>query len=264
MDVHKPKPIRSWRELFTEIGVIVLSVCIALAAEQAVEWWHWRGQVNQAREAIATEMAQNVWIAILHMRSLDCGERRLDALTDILDAASVSGRLPPLGDIGMSPRALLSTGAWDSVVASQIATHFPRQQLTDLSSIYARVSRIMSRSDTEDWVELNTMSGPGRRLDPAAEQDLRKALTRARFNGRFIARVAGLVADGVKAQNLPFSVENLATIADARNRPLSDGRTFLLCQPIGAPPARYGQAPLSTWSAQVREKLKHLPDFGAR
>ena len=26
MDIHKPKPVRSWRELFTEIGIIVLSV----------------------------------------------------------------------------------------------------------------------------------------------------------------------------------------------------------------------------------------------
>ena len=60
MDVHKPKPVRSWRELLTEIGIIVLSVCIARAAEQAVEWVHWRSQVTDARTVIATELAGNV------------------------------------------------------------------------------------------------------------------------------------------------------------------------------------------------------------
>ena len=50
MDIHKPKPVRHWRELLTEVGVIVLSVCIALAAEQAVEWAHWRCEVSIARK----------------------------------------------------------------------------------------------------------------------------------------------------------------------------------------------------------------------
>jgi hypothetical protein len=45
VEFHKPKPVHNWRELLTEIGVVVIGVCIALAAEQAVEWWHWRGRL---------------------------------------------------------------------------------------------------------------------------------------------------------------------------------------------------------------------------
>ena len=51
MDIHKPKSIRNWREFLTEIGTIVLGVSIALAAEQAVEWWHWRGQGRRSPES---------------------------------------------------------------------------------------------------------------------------------------------------------------------------------------------------------------------
>ena len=36
MDIHKPKPIRNWREFLKEVGIIVLGVSIALAGEQAV------------------------------------------------------------------------------------------------------------------------------------------------------------------------------------------------------------------------------------
>src|SRR5689334_9592983 len=64
VEFHKPKPVHNWREFLSEVGVVVLGVCIALAAEQAVEWWRWRDQVAQARGVIATEMAQNVAGAI--------------------------------------------------------------------------------------------------------------------------------------------------------------------------------------------------------
>src|SRR6185295_14952839 len=97
MDIHKPKPIRNWRELLTEMGVIVLSVCIALAAEQAVEWVHWRNQVAEAREAIASETAQNIAGSIRRMRTVQCAESRLNGLARILDEAARTGKLPPVG-----------------------------------------------------------------------------------------------------------------------------------------------------------------------
>lgn len=135
VEIHKPKPVHNWRELLTEIGVVVIGVCIALSAEQAVEWWHWRGQVAEAREVIATEMAQNLVGAIARLRTQGCIERRLDALSDILDAASRSGTLPPVGDIGQPPPRQWRSGAWESLVAAETATHFPRQQLSDLASL---------------------------------------------------------------------------------------------------------------------------------
>ena len=51
MDIHKPGPIQNWRDLLKEVGVIVLGVSIALGAEQAVEWLHWRSEVTAARAA---------------------------------------------------------------------------------------------------------------------------------------------------------------------------------------------------------------------
>jgi hypothetical protein len=42
VEIHKPKPIHNWREFLKEVGTIVLGVCVALGAEQTVEWVHWR------------------------------------------------------------------------------------------------------------------------------------------------------------------------------------------------------------------------------
>jgi hypothetical protein len=34
MAIHKPKPVHNWRELASEVGVIVVGIIIALTAEQ--------------------------------------------------------------------------------------------------------------------------------------------------------------------------------------------------------------------------------------
>ena len=68
MDEQKPRPVRNWRGFLKEVGIIVLGVSIALAAEQAVEWFHWHNRVAEARKAIATETATNISYGIRRMR----------------------------------------------------------------------------------------------------------------------------------------------------------------------------------------------------
>jgi hypothetical protein len=83
----------------------VLGVSITLAAEQAVEYFHWRSQVKEVRQIIAAEMAANTAGVIARLRNQACIERqRLDELGRILDSASRSGSLPPVGFFGTPPR----------------------------------------------------------------------------------------------------------------------------------------------------------------
>src|ERR1700759_1603280 len=60
MDIHKPKPWHGLREFLKEFGTIVLGVLVALGAEQAVEWLHWRHEAHVAREAIAFDLKRLV------------------------------------------------------------------------------------------------------------------------------------------------------------------------------------------------------------
>ncbi|MBV9549055.1 MAG: hypothetical protein JO256_05210 [Alphaproteobacteria bacterium] len=242
MEFHKPKPIHSWRELLVEIGVVVIGVGIALGAEQTVEWLHWRDQVAQAREVIATELASNMEGAALHVRTVVCTEHRLDELAAILDAAAKKGSLPPLGDIAMPPRHIWPTGAWESVVASQTATHFPRQQLANLASAYKFIQRmeVFSSREVDAWETLYTMAGPGRRLDPASEADLRKALSSARYANRVMVSLSRQAADLIRTTlQLPFNQSDLERVAAARRNPAA---ADAICGPIGPPTATYGQA----------------------
>ncbi len=261
MEIHKPKPVHNWREFLIELGTITLGVCIALAAEQTVEWWHWHNKVMEARAVLATELAASMGNAIERMMVERCGERRLDALEQILDTASRTGQLPPVGDVGVMPLRQWTSGTWDGVLASQTATHFPRQQLADLAIIYGfiRKADAFGEGEVAAWTDLSGMSGPGRRLDPVTEDRLRAALGSARYFNRSRDQLSLALIYRMKAQDIVFSPDDLAIIAAGKKRAVL--RNPSLCGPIGPALPSYGNAPLRETTAQTEQVLKTLPDF---
>jgi len=257
VEIHKPKPVHSWRELLTEIGVVVIGVCIALAAEQTVEWFHWREQVREAREVIATEMARNISYGIERLRLARCGQSRLRAIENILDTADRHGALPPLGLLGFPLLRPWSSGAWDSVVASQVATHFPRQQLASLSLVYQQVQRVenWNRQEAEAWTTLRTLTGPGRRFDPSYETELRKAQGLALLYNNVISVTSQRLIQSAKRQDLPFTPDERQVMAGAMKTP----DFAVLCEPISATSTRGGNEVSKATLSQFDDALKHLP-----
>lgn len=270
--MEKSKP--GWRGFLKEYAVIVIGVLTALGAQQVADWWHWRDQVQQAREAVASETAQNLGGAIRRMRTVQCGEQRLNALGRILDEAARTGRLPPVGYIGQPPRGMQRRGAWDSVVASQTAAHFSRQEIKNLADLYVFVDRtsIYQNLETEAWSSLYAIVGPGRRLDPASEAELRKALGSARNTNRTLAQIGTFMAMAVKSMELPFNREDMEMIRAAQKTSVTGDKATLtsaspmslICGPIGPVPATYGEAQNQASPALIEEAAKTLPDFGGR
>jgi hypothetical protein len=259
VEIHKAKPVHNWREFLTELGVIVLGVCIALAAEQAVEWLHWRHQLAQAREVLASELSNNIAAGAERVVREHCFEERLDRLADTLDAASRSGTLPPVADIGYAPNRLWTRGAWTSVLNSQVASHFPREQLVRLATVYEEIQLLSENNQQEmvAWTNLSAMVGPGRRFDPVLDQALHAALGAARVGNRTMAIIGGQLVRDALRQDLPYSDEDRKSIADRihRNR---------ACRPLGTVvPPRYGQSPPSlTYLDVIRDWQKYPPYTG--
>src|SRR5712675_2390978 len=94
MDIHKPKLVHNWRDFLKEVGIIVLGVSIALAAEQGVEWWHWRGEVSVARKELQTEIAGLDRAYVRHIALAPCVYKQMREATAILDSLQ-AGKTPP-------------------------------------------------------------------------------------------------------------------------------------------------------------------------
>ena len=82
------KPLGSWRKFGGEVGIIVLGVLVALAAQQVAEAWQWRQRTDDARTRLAREvgaMSGQLYERLIVQRCL------LDRLAGLADGLEKSG-----------------------------------------------------------------------------------------------------------------------------------------------------------------------------
>jgi hypothetical protein len=135
MHVHLPKPLHGWRPFAGEVGIIVVGVLIALAAQQVVETIHQRDDVEQLVAALRSELGDDRarWE---HIRASDaCTLQRLDALDRWLATAPAGAKLD-------RPYRLflwnMHSSAWDLAKTSP-AAHIPLRQRLTYASLYGAI-----------------------------------------------------------------------------------------------------------------------------
>jgi hypothetical protein len=210
MDIHKPKPIRNLREFLKEVGIIVLGVSIALAAEQAVAAVHEYHRASQARASIRGEIAHILGLMEVRRATEACVSRRLNEV-DALIAASAAGKLPQ--DELWLGRPVVSLGTdnqYKAVSQSGDLTLVGAQEQATYAFIYSTFQFYWQAEKDEQkaWVALRTLE---RHPTPSATLDwqLRYALQDARTTrwqleaGRARAGI-GASAIGVKPATLPL------------------------------------------------------------
>jgi len=180
MDIHKPKPIHNFREFLKEVGTIVLGVCIALAAEQAVEYFHWRSEVSIARKAILTEMTANNLYYARRVGIAPCVDRMLLEAQGIIDSLERKQTPKPFTVFHRGSGMLLSESEWQSERSSQVLTHFPREELAIMGRYYAQLPQFTAWMNDESvgWSELAILNNPPTGLSADAIARLRNTLDR--------------------------------------------------------------------------------------
>jgi hypothetical protein len=246
MHIHLPKPLHGWREFIGEVGIIVIGVLIAMAAEQAVEALHWRHEVEAGREAVKSDLEDIVSQSLEREDMSACLGHRLQDIATILDQASASGQLPAIGPIGNPSKRLWHLQSWDSLMASQTATHFPKQEMLALGNLdaYLRTIDALNNQEMSDWTTLWTIVGRGRKLAVGEEPQLRQALGRAIYDAKLMRVGAWQMFDDI-AKNHLLPNEDIAQI---KQEAITDAKQYRqgapVCNPIGAAPAHYGDSPL--------------------
>ena len=168
MHFHLPKPLHGWREFAGEVGIIVVGVLIALAAEAVVQDRQWDEKVEAAKASIDTELNTQLDYSDEVMALSRCAPRFVDALESAIlrhDSAAI-GKLhdtqPPF-----VPRPWRST-AWQAAMSTGVADHFQRGELAQyafMSNSFEDVRRAQE-SLLNDFADATTgrLGGPA---DPA-------------------------------------------------------------------------------------------------
>lgn len=187
LEVHKPKPVHSWRELVSEIGVIIIGVLIALAAEQGVEWLHWRHQVEETRESLHAELGDILGTYKFRYDQLDCIERRISELDRWHDSWVTGRPITPIAPVGRPRRQTVAYDAWEIAQTGQVASHIPLKERMALARLYGNLKSFdaYQDDDVDVWRELQEFDG-ATVLDHRDQMRLHGLLNRTRtLNGAF-------------------------------------------------------------------------------
>jgi hypothetical protein len=227
LDIHKPKPVHSWREFLSEIGVIVIGVLIALSGEQAVEWLHWRSEVAETREALNAELARAVGSFQYRLTLSGCASRRLDELDGWLRTSHPGDALKATRPISAPNSWSILTSAWDVAKSGQNAAHMPLAERLRYAHLYGALGNFREglAHETDAWRTLGDFDQP-EPLDHADRMRMRGAIESARQS------------DKSMRGHLPFvmpDAQALGVTPERRAAPLPEqARSF--CSPLFAPP----------------------------
>jgi len=120
MEIHKPKPVHSWREFLKEYAIIVLGVLTALAGEEIVVGLHHHYQVADLKTALHRELAWDLVAMKDAVDDLPCVEDRMKEIEAW--AASLQGPASQQLRIRMRPPGFVffRTSTWRSAAGGTL------------------------------------------------------------------------------------------------------------------------------------------------
>jgi hypothetical protein len=229
MHFHLPKPLHGWRALAGEVGIIVVGVLIALAAEQLVESVRDRTQVRHGEESLKDNFARFVTYSAELDAYAPCLSARSAELRQLIDHSAATHRLPSVGPIPQVGARPWQIDTYDAMVTSQAITHVAHGQAVLYSRIAMSAVDIYNDAMVEwsDWGILASLGGPSRSYSEAEEAQDRVVLARAVHEDALMRLIA---------QNTVGRIKRTGLLNDAAfNSATDEGRRMAATIPMCAP-----------------------------
>ena len=181
------KPLHGWRAFFGEVGVVVLGVLLALAAQQIAQDIQMASEVREFRRTIDHEIALNLYAYQVRTRGGACNAKRIQDLSDWVKNARDGQVLP---QIAPAPPTALTPyrSAWDTR-NGEVFSHVPAKARQKYAEFYDELesnTQIIKR-ELELWLSLERYALPA----PVSDDDRRAIIGALRTD-----RVLNIVWDG--------------------------------------------------------------------
>jgi hypothetical protein len=211
-------PPHGWRALYWEIGVVVVGVLLALAAQQLVDGMYWEGQAAKARYSIEEELLEHERDAYERQAVTPCLKQQLRLLAARLETtrgswtatpmvvypsgvATVADKVTPTAY--RAPTRLWIDEAYKTAQSTGALNHLPDALVAQYAGIYRRSRRSIEIQDIEEAAanELSVLA-----VDGLISRDMRSRLFAA------LARVD--YASSYMETSLESEIEMLAKVLD--------------------------------------------------
>ena len=235
MHIHKPTAPKSLAEFFSEIGVIVVGIVIAIGGEQTIEWLHWRHEVAETRQALGHELAGDVGVYEYRAQVAPCIARRLTELKTVIDAHARGAPVRLLGPVGQPQFPHIHNNVWQVALASQTVAHMPLELRLRYAGLYDSLDWMSAKTqaESEAWSRLTE-------IDDAADLGAADwtALRQARAEAAALAeKVDANVLSFVEAGKTVNPIPDRAAALGVQPRPVvinpaSVQQAAAFCRPI--------------------------------
>ena len=217
---HKPKPFSNWRELASEIAIIVIGVLIALSAEQAVETVHWGHKIDQAEDSLRLELSEdNGPQAYARAAITTCLQNQLDQMRSLIAARGDRRAFLALAHAYRPPSRTWDAEAWRAVVASDVGTHMGAERIVKWSVPF-RVIPSMTFTNNRELDDIDSLRGLPDEAGPLSEAEVERlslAVERAKTDNVYMSVASTLLLITAKAAGADVAEKHKqAILAEAR------------------------------------------------
>jgi hypothetical protein len=159
MHFHLPKPLHGWREFAGEVGIIVVGVLIALAAEQVVEDLHDRRVADETRHAIREEFNDDLTSLALRGQAEPCIARRLGEVRQIVLQWEKTGHFATPQWVAQAPELDLALPRYEAAAAAGRLTLLPSAEQYRMGTIADgfRAFALIQQQERPVWGRLRAL-----------------------------------------------------------------------------------------------------------
>jgi len=207
---------RGWREFLTEVGIVVLGVLIALAADQWVQSYRSQKDARYTEAALKAELYEAARFAAERLILEKCLSDRIVHVSAKLDGvrgqwsaerltADAAGLNRVLPVVYRAPKRPWVTDAWQVAVSSATLQHIPKDRVSAYSRLYNAIANL--RQTNEQEYATAARLGPlavDRSLDSQQAYDARVTLSELDAMNNRIVINAQQFLNGLKAMRLGY------------------------------------------------------------
>jgi hypothetical protein len=233
MHFHLPKPLHGWREFAGEVGIIVIGVLIALAAEQVVEDVHWQQRVRSTNDELKAEVYQsglNMAERIALQRclrgqierlatQLNRGGEQWKGMPVVLDPGTMiknGGEGPVLTPAYRRPTRLWIDDQWRAAISQGTLAHFP-PTMAQAYAVFYRGTAQLSELQAAEATAASKLAylATDRTLSPSDRSEMFAALAEVDRINSLMALASAQALQGLSKMQLHF--DRRQEMADARD-----------------------------------------------
>lgn len=155
----KVSPPHGWRAVWWELGIVSLGVLIALGAEQVVQSFHWRAEVETERASLLQEARDSLEVVDARAKQQGCVDRRLGEVRELLEQHRRGLPVRLVAPLGQPTRSSATRGTWEIALAGQALGHMPHDEKLIFSDAFGwfNVWDRVIQQEQSIWLRLSAL-----------------------------------------------------------------------------------------------------------